>query len=312
MSCSRFPCSGDLRDVAQTLGFYRIGAAAAGPVSDEAALSYRQWIGGGLHGSMAYMERYGDLRDDPRLLLPGARTIIVVAMSYYHQERQEGLRIASYAHGDDYHIILRDRLQRLAEAIKTRYGGETRVAVDTAPLRERYWAVKAGIGFIGCNSQLIVPGAGSYFFLGSVLTTVEFVADSPCTDSCMQCGRCVEACPGQAIIAGGKCIDARRCLSYLTIEHRGDLPENVVLGNRLYGCDECQRVCPHNSSPPVTPVAEFHLRDGLRNLTAESVLSMTQERFSRVFSRSAVKRAKLAGLVRNARLILAQRQNRDG
>lgn len=292
------------------LGFYKIGAARLGPVSDKAADAYRKWISRGCHGSMQYLERYPDLRNDPRLLLPGAQSIIVAAMSYYHPERQTGLKIASYAHGADYHLIVRDRLQQLANIITDRYGGETRVAVDTAPLRERYWAVQAGIGFIGCNCQLIIPDAGSYFFIGSILTTTVFSPDDPCTGHCAGCRRCVNLCPGQAIKDIEHNFDAARCLSYLTIEYRGALPSWVRLGDWLYGCDLCQEVCPHNAAPPVTPIAEFHLRDGLRDLSAEEVASMTQEQFSTLFSRSAVKRAKLAGLARNARHILAERKNK--
>ena len=195
--------------------------------------------------------------------------------------------------------------------------------------------MRAGVGFIGRNSQLIIPGMGSYFFLATLIFAAGVEADAPCTLSCLNCGRCLRACPGRAILADGT-VDANRCLSYLTIEHRGPLPENIIipkisasdnsdnsynsnkinssdssesiplaslLGNRVYGCDTCQSVCPHNSNPPLTEIPEFRLRPALRNLTPAAILALTPSDFSHIFSHSAVKRARLAGLQRTATLI---------
>lgn len=207
-----------------------------------------------------------------------------------------------YARGDDYHEVVRERLSAMADEISGLWGGDTRVCVDTAPLRERYWAMKAGLGFIGRNNHLIIPGHGSYFFLGEILTTLRFHPDTPLETGCGNCHRCIDACPGGALTPDGA-IDTRRCLSYLTIEHRGELPEGTRLGNRIYGCDECQRACPHNRQAAATAERRFHPRPAIMSLTRDDIDSMTQEQFSTIFSHSAVKRAKLAGLKRNLRYL---------
>lgn len=249
------------------------------------------------------MERYPDLRRDPRLLLEGARSIVVCAFNYYPATKRPAAlpHIAYYAYGKDYHNVLRQRLQHVADTIKTHYNGaECRICIDTAPLMERYWAVQAGIGFIGRHSQLIVPGIGSYVLLGSILTTAQLPPDNPCTLTCPPgCNRCLKACPGKAIMADSH-IDARRCLSYLTIEYRGDFPTATDTHNCLYGCDTCQNVCPLNTEVSPTGIQEFNPSPELLTLTAQQAADMTQQQFSSLFSRSAIKRAKLEGLRRNA------------
>lgn len=301
MNSTLSPCD-DVRLRAAGLSIDRVGFARAEPVTPPAVEEYDRWLSGGNNAGMTYLERYGDLRADPRLLLPGACTVVAVAVNYHHVGRQPAgaPEIASYAHGDDYHEVVRGRLDLLAAYIREQWGGETRVCVDTAPLRERYWAVRAGVGFRGRNGAVIVPGIGSFCFLGAILTTVEFPADESSTETCDGCGRCVRACPGQAIMPDGT-VDARRCISYLTIEHRGEFPSGVTTGNRLYGCDCCQQVCPHNRDIPETGIEAFGLRPAIAALTRDSVAAMTQEQFSAIFRHSAVKRAKLAGLLRNLR-----------
>jgi epoxyqueuosine reductase len=311
-------------DAATALGAQKVGFAHAVEVDSDAVDAYNQWLNNGMNGEMTYLANYPDIRRQPRMLLAGdnhvdnadndddgdhhrAATVIVFAFSYYHTERQapEAAQFAMYAHGSDYHEVLRKKLQPIVALLNPE---ECRICVDSAPLRERYWAMKAGVGFIGRNNQLIVPGMGSYFFLAEIVTTAAIEADAPCTESCLQCGRCVSACPGGALCSEQQ-FDARRCLSYLTIEHRGPLPTAAfandadfaaALGQRVYGCDECQRVCPHNSCPPETIIDEFRLRPALRNITHSDIMEMTQETFSATFSHSAVKRCKLAGLKRNA------------
>lgn len=301
MNSTLSPCD-DVRLRAAGLSIDRVGFARAEPVEPSAVEEYDRWLSGGNNAGMTYLERYGDLRADPRLLLPGACTVVAVAVNYHHAGRQPtgAPEIASYAHGDDYHEVVRGRLDQLAAYIREQWGGETRVCVDTAPLRERYWAVRAGVGFRGRNGAVIVPGVGSFCFLGAILTTVEFTVDEVLAETCDGCGRCVRACPGQAIMPDGT-VDARRCISYLTIEHRGELPSGVTTGNRLYGCDCCQQVCPHNRDIPETGIEAFGLRPAIAALTRDSVAAMTQEQFSAIFRHSAVKRAKLAGLLRNLR-----------
>ncbi len=303
MNSSPSPChSGVLRGLASGLGISAIGTARIEPVEDAVVDSYRRWIGIGHHGDMSYLDRYHDIRHNPELLLPGARTIIVAAFNYYPSriQRADAPQFAYYAYGRDYHEVVRDRLRRLSAEIESRWGGESRVCVDTAPLFERYWAVKAGIGIIGLNSQLIIPGKGSYFFLGEILTTLTFDHDSPIGGDCGRCGRCISRCPAGAISSDGS-VNASKCLSYLTIEYRGDLPEGSNLGNHVYGCDECQKACPHNRNAKPTDIDEFTPSDEFLQLDIETLRNLDRDRFNALFRHSAVKRAKLEGLLRNAR-----------
>ncbi len=300
MSLLPSTCSGELRLEAAKLGASRLGFAAAAPVGKDEAERYAAWIAEGCHGEMSYLDRYHDLRANPEGLLPGARTVIVAAFNYLPARLRDSTypQFARYAYGRDYHEVVRGRLESLAAIIRERYGGATRVCVDTAPIPERYWAVKAGIGFRGCNSQLIVPGMGSYFFLGEILTTAAFQADEPCLGSCGECGACVKACPAGAI-RGDFTVDARRCLSYLTIEYRGELPSGVPMGNHVYGCDVCQEVCPHNRGAVPTDIAEFAPSPEFMSLDGEGMAALTPAGFNAIFRHSAVKRTKLSGLLRN-------------
>lgn len=302
-SFSPFQCKDAIRRKAIDSGFTAVGFAEAAAVGDEADLRYDKWLDDGRHGPMGYMANHRDLRRDPRSLLDGARSVICLAMNYYPVRLQspQAPQFAYYAYGRDYHDVVRQRLAGVAEFIRSQYGGECRCCVDTAPLRERYWAQRAGIGFVGRNNQLIIPGRGSYFFLGEILTTVALPPDKPLAAVCGDCRRCVDACPVGALNASGRCLDARLCISCMTIEHRGDLPDNVAqrLGNRVYGCDECQKACPHNRFASPTAIEEFTPSDEFLELTAEKLAQMTEDDFRRIFRRSAVKRAKYAGLMRN-------------
>ncbi|MDE6117187.1 MAG: tRNA epoxyqueuosine(34) reductase QueG [Duncaniella sp.] len=294
-------------------GVFKAGIAHVAPLPDGELALYEAWLSEGMNGGMGYMADHADIRRDPQLLLPGAVSIISCAFSYYYPLRwgTDALRWARYSLGRDYHEVVRERLGNVASWIAAETGAECRVCVDTAPLRERYWAVRSGLGFIGLNDQLIIPGAGSYFFLGEILTTLPLEADAPCTSTCGLCRACQRSCPGKALALAPPefqqdathpvpLLDARKCLSYLTIEHRGELPDGTVLGNRVYGCDVCQEVCPHNSNPPVTEISEFKPRAEILALTRADILSMEQADFSRIFTHSAIKRTKLAGLRRNA------------
>lgn len=314
-------------------GVFKSGIARIAPLPDDETALYRSWLAQGMNGGMEYMANHSELRRDPQLLLPGAVSLISCAFSYYYPVNwgADGLRWARYSLGRDYHEVVRERLSRVAEWLTEETGAECRVCVDTAPLRERYWAVQAGLGFIGLNDQLIIPGAGSYFFLGEILTTLPLEPDEPCRLTCGSCRACHRSCPGQALSLAGipvsnpsptsapflfltelqrripprlrPLLDARKCLSYLTIEHRGEFPSGTRLGNHIYGCDTCQEVCPHNSNPPVTEVPEFIPRPEILALTRDDISAMTQADFSRIFTHSAIKRTKLAGLQRNAGFI---------
>lgn len=344
----------EISDIILSTGAVGFGIAKVDTVSDEEFGYYLRWLDAGCHGSMSYMERNIDVRRDPRLLLPDAKSIIMVAFPYYHDDQFEGnlSRIAAYAHGDDYHEVIRRKLSNVVNniidsinsgtsinsgsSIKVNDSGESRgtvstvshgnisadrhgtvsaesigavsadnfrICVDTAPLLERYWAVRSGLGFIGRNHLLIVPGYGSYVLLGSIITTVEFAPTAPNCGNCLGCNRCIAACPANAL-SEFQPHKSNRCLSYLTIEYRGDYPEGTDLHERLYGCDICQQVCPHNNHPAPTTIAEFTPREALRELSPERALQLTQPEFSNIMRHSAIKRTKLAGLQRNARCIL--------
>lgn len=279
-------------------GACRAGFATACKIDETEDARYNRWIDCGKHGEMRYLERYGEIRRDPRLLLDGAKTVISCAFDY-RQPTSHPL-FADYAIGADYHEVLRDRLSEAAEHMRSRYGGDTRVCVDTAPIHERYWAAKSGIGFIGLNGQLIVEGIGTKVMLGEILWTIDVEPDRPLTDKkCIGCGACAKACPGGALDGKGG-LDARRCLSYLGIEYRGDLPEDLRFHGRIYGCDVCQDVCPYNKPTDKVAIEEFTPRQELMDLDIEKVRGLDDERFRSLFRHSAVKRAKLSGLLRNA------------
>ncbi len=307
MSSSPCQCSGVDAVVAAARA---AGACAAAFVRLEAlddadTALYDSWIVRGANAGMDYLARYSDIRRDPRLLLDGAQSMLVTAFAYAPTPDRRSRLIADYALGDDYHTVLRERLRPVAALMESLHeGSATRICVDTAPLRERLWAARAGLGSIGLNNQLIVPGIGSRVFLAEILWTAPLPQHSKFkiqnSKSCISCRRCVDACPGGALDGKGG-IDAARCLSYLTIEHRGDLPEDLSLrGRRIYGCDICQDVCPFNKVVPPKPVPEFAPRPAVASLTLDDIAAMDAETFSRTFARSAVKRAKLSGLLRNA------------
>lgn len=293
----------NLDDIMHAAGALRWGVAQARPVDSDSWERREKWLRDGMHASMDYLGRYPEVRRDPRNLLDGAKSIIVAAFNYFPATRQrsDAPQFAWYAYGRDYHEVVRTRLESVVASLSARFPDATfRICVDTAPLMERYWAVKAGVGFVGRNAQLIVPGHGSACFLGEIVTTLSLPPSTPCTLSCPEgCDRCIRACPGHAI-AGDSTIDARRCLSYLTIEHRGPLPTDAPApGRRIYGCDTCQSVCPLNSEAVPTDIEEFRPTDSFLSLTDNDIASLTPPDFSRIFSHSAVKRTKLAGLLRN-------------
>lgn len=294
----------EVRAKALALGFDACGFATAQPVSDESAKQYRDWLDKGFQSTMDYLERNLEVRDNPKLLMENAKTLIVVALNYYPAIKQpEDIpQFSYYAYGKDYHKVIKHKLKALSNTLSLKFGGEYRACVDTAPLRERYWAQEAGIGFVGRNNQLIIPGKGSYFFIGVLLTSLEIEADERCQMSCGECGECVSQCPGQALDNPGG-LNANKCLSCLTIEYRGELPKNLELGNRIYGCDRCQQICPHNKNAVPTSETVFTPSEKLLGLTAEQIAAMSEEEYNNIFMHSAVKRAGLQQLKRNLRNI---------
>lgn len=308
MSSQKSPCriSEAIKAEAARLGFDAVGFAMAAPVDEAAARAFTLWIAEGKHDCMGWAANHTDLRLDPTRLVEGAQTVISLAVNYLpaQLQRADAPQVARYAYGDDYHEVVRGMGRQLADYIKEQTGHDSRVCVDSAPVLERYWAQRAGLGFTGLNTLLIIPGKGSFFFLCELVTTLRLPPDAPCTLSCGECRACERSCPGGALHGGT--LDAARCLSCQTIENRSErLPEWVreKMGNRLYGCDECQLCCPHNQGAQPTGRQEFQARDAILRLTRQQVADMTQEQFSTIFRHSAIKRAKLAGLKRNAALL---------
>jgi len=317
----------DIIAYAQSLGFDRIGVSSAEPMG-LAEKSLGEWIENGNAGEMGYMGKNWKARARPGELLSGAKSVIALAVSYYNDDAERGRRgesekqqrpaspclrvpasgrIARYAWGKDYHKVLKKRLDALVRYIEA-LAPEARCKtyVDTGPLLERAVAQKAGLGFIGKNTMLITRGLGSYVFLASVLTTLELPSDTPDARSCGSCTLCIDACPTQAITEPYH-LDARRCISYLTIESKQQTPEELrsKMGDWVFGCDICQEVCPHNTRLPPTPVAEFRPEAGVGpSLKLADVFSLNSEtEFAIRFAGTSLKRAKHHGLQRNAQVV---------
>ena len=310
-----------IKSHASELGFVACGIASAQRVAPEAEAEYRRWLHAGHAADMNYMQAHEELRYDPRLLHPGCRSLIVVALNYFPRCSQEGdLRFASYAYGADYHYVVKQRLTLLSDFIAAEVApalmpGETydaRPFCDSAPMMEHYWAVQAGVGFMGRNRLLIVPHYGSYCFLGVLAVNLDLPADSPLTISCGTCRRCLDACPTGALheerefSSTGSMVDARRCISYHTIESRAeeiDVEIAAQMGNRVYGCDACQECCPWNRFARPTEVVEFHPSEAFLSLNADALCRMTGGDFKRMFKHSAIMRAGYKGLLRNLKAV---------
>ncbi len=295
-----------LKARARELGFAFCGLTTPDPPPH--VVEYERWIAKGYHGEMTYLEseRARQRRADPRLIFPGCKTIIVVALPYAPGETAGP--IAAYALGNDYHDIIPRKIDELAAWLESEAGRpiERKVYTDTGPLLERELAQRAGIGWIGKNTMLINPKAGSYFLPGEVLIDLELPPDPPFTaDHCGTCTRCIEACPTGAILPD-RVLDARRCISYLTIELKGSIPEDSrePMGGWIFGCDICQAVCPWNArfAQSLTPDPALAPRHPNPDLTAE--LSLTPEQFSAKFKGSPIRRAKRRGYLRNAAVAL--------
>lgn len=288
---------------AKSLGFLVCGIAKADSVNEPTSAYLAQWVGEGRNGTMGYLQRNSDKRTDPRLLVPGCRSIVCVALNYCPrpQDIVKGrLHLSRYALGKDYHKVVKDRLFMLLKRINELHPVQGRAFCDTAPLLERYWAAQSGIGFIGKNHQLIIPEAGSYFFLGELLIDAELDYDVPMLQNpCGDCDRCIKACPSGALKADG--FDARQCLSYLTIEHRDELPKNIgkMMGNCFYGCDRCQTSCPYNRDARSTDVSDFWAAEALLAMSDDDWHNLSPEKYNELFADSAVERCGYEQLVRN-------------
>ncbi|MGA8028196.1 MAG: tRNA epoxyqueuosine(34) reductase QueG [Bryobacteraceae bacterium] len=299
-----------IKDLAQACGFELAGVAAAVPTEDFDR--FQTWRDAGMAGEMGYLtDRRGDLRSDPRNLLAEAKSIVCVGKLYNTRAQHtcevgdpERGWISRYAWGTDYHEVLREGLGLLVKRISEIYHGpfHYKICVDTAPLLERSYARAAGLGWIGKNTCLINQEQGSWFFLGELLLSIPLAADAPPPDRCGTCRRCIDACPTQALVpgdAGAWVLDARRCISYLTIEKRGNIPADLCeeTSNHLFGCDICQDVCPWNRGAAVTEESAFRPAEFAPRL--EELADLSEEEFRKRFRHSPVRRAKYAGFMRN-------------
>jgi epoxyqueuosine reductase len=290
-------------------GFAACAIAGAGQADPEGR--FAAWLASGHHADMDWLARTRDMREDPRLVLPGARSVVMVAA--VHPVRPSvafppgHARVARYAWSRDYHRALRKPLKRVADKLGALdLHSQSRVFIDSGPVLERAWGARSGLGWIGRNSLLLRPGLGSWFLMGSILTTVPLATDSPLPDRCGSCTACVDACPTGAILEGRQ-VDARRCLAYHTIENRGDLPEDIAesLGDRVFGCDICQEVCPWNQRAQVPHHPALAPRPGMESLEPASVTLLDDQAFLERFAGTAVMRAKAAGMRRNATAVIA-------
>ncbi|HEU4369427.1 MAG TPA: tRNA epoxyqueuosine(34) reductase QueG [Methylomirabilota bacterium] len=292
------------------VGFDRVAVGPGGPA--EHADRFEAWLDAGYAAGMDYLARTRRERGDPAALLPGCRAVVTVALAYGPREDEAGWQsVSRYARGADYHDFMRPRLAALAEHLREAGGPgvASRAAVDTSAVLERDLAARAGLGWIGKNTNLLAPGGGSYFFIGCVLTTAALVPDGPIGDHCGTCTACLDACPTGAFVAPWV-LDARRCLAYLTIEHRGDVPGEwkPAMRDWLFGCDVCQEVCPWNRKAP--PAREPALAPASPLPSLGRLLEMDDEAFRARFHGSALRRARRAGLARNAALLLGNRGDR--
>lgn len=310
------PLTAAIKERALRVGFDRVGIARVEALGPEGA-RLRDWLAGGRAGEMRYMERTAETRIDPRRpgMLPSARSIVILAAAIARPAEPEGPapgRIARYARGRDYHNVLGKRAKRLARWLRA-LGHKARSATDQMPIFERAWAERAGLGFVGKNCCLIVPGLGSHVLLASVLTSAELEPDAPAGPRCGTCRLCLDACPTAAFAGPGE-LDARRCISYLTIEQAGPVPEplRAAVGDRLFGCDDCQDVCPWTRvpTPPVESTLPFATDPRWTGLGAADLLALDEPSFLALTEATPLRRPGRAGLARNAALVLGNAGDR--
>ncbi|MDR1673185.1 MAG: tRNA epoxyqueuosine(34) reductase QueG [Bacteroidales bacterium] len=296
----------EIKELALRIGFSDCRIARATPLAEE-AVRLSRWLEAGMHGEMGYMARNVEKRIHPELLAECTQTVVSLAVHYLPQIRQrpELPQIAKYAYGADYHTVVKDMLYRLLAAIKERQPHVNgRVFVDSAPVMEHAWAERSGLGWTGKHSLTVHPRYGSYIFLGELFLNTVIEPDQPIVNRCGSCTRCMEACPAKAIVAP-RVVDARRCISYLTIEHKGVLDASVQLHNRLFGCDICQDACPWNQKalPVATPTKERSTHPLLEK-TADEWLQLTEDEFGALSANSPLQRTGLATIKRNVRQLL--------
>ncbi len=294
-----------IKSKALDLGFLDVKFARAEFMEAEAE-KLKQWLDMNYHGQMSYMENHFEKRTDPTQLVEGAQSVICLSYNYYTQELQSdnsAPKISKYAYGRDYHKVIKKKLKQFQKEIKETFGDfNSRYFVDSAPVLERDWAKRSGLGWVGKNTLIISPKKGSYFFLAEIIVDFELEYDAPIDDYCGTCTKCIDACPTQAIDKEGYLMDASKCISYLTIELKDDkipIEFKDQMENWMYGCDICQDVCPWNRFSSQHTEDDFVNKKGLLELTSEDWNNLDEEKFNELFEGSAVKRTKYKGLKRN-------------
>ena len=292
---------------ASRLGFSYCGISKAGFLEDE-AYHLEEWLRRGYHGKMTYMENHFDKRLDPAKLVPGARSVVSLIYNYYPESdlaKEGALKIAKYAYGEDYHFVIKDKLKALLAVIREEAGDISgRAFVDSAPVLERVWAARSGIGWVGKNSLLLNRDMGSFFFLAELILDLELEYDGPAKDYCGTCTACMDACPTDAIVEP-YVVDGSKCISYFTIELKDEIPgeQKGRFNDWIFGCDICQDVCPWNRFARPHNEARFNPSPELASMTKDEWLEITSDIFQKVFKESAVRRTKLEGLKRNINFV---------
>lgn len=297
-----------IKSLAHELGFSFCGVAKAEFLKDEAP-KLEEWLRRGYHGKMEYLENYFDKRLDPRLLVPGAKSVVSLVYNYYPKKNigeDNSLKVARYAYGEDYHFVVKERLKELLDRLRSTIGEiNGRAFVDSAPVMERAWAAKAGVGWVGKNSLLLNRSLGSFFFLAELIIDLELEQDGPVKDYCGSCTACMDACPTDAI-PSPYVVDGSKCISYFTIELKEEIPKEVKgkFENWIFGCDICQEVCPWNRFAQPNSETRFQPNNELENMSTAEWKEITEDVFNRVFKDSPLKRTKFEGLKRNIDFIV--------
>jgi epoxyqueuosine reductase len=297
-----------IKSEAKKLGFSYCGISKACFLEEEAP-RLENWLNQHMHGEMGYMANHFDMRLDPRKLVPGAKSVISLLLNYYTEDKQtdpETPKISKYAYGEDYHFVIKRKLKTLLAALQEKIGESVggRVFVDSAPVMDKVWARKSGLGWLGKHSNLINREIGSFFFIAELILDVDLEEDGPVKDYCGTCTRCIDACPTDAIV-NPYIVDGSKCISYFTIELKGAIPEtqNGKFGNWAFGCDICQDVCPWNRFAKPHQETDFLPHENFSSMTKSDWTELTEEIFQELFRKSAIKRTGFDGLKRNIRFI---------
>ena len=296
-----------IKSKAEKFGFESCGISKAGFLENDARF-LEKWLNENYHGEMTYMENHFDKRLNPTLLVEGSKSVISLMYNYFPEEEIseiDNLKISKYAYGEDYHEVIKEILREMVTELQDEIGDfGCRIFVDSAPVLERSWAKKSGLGWIGKNANLISKKRGSFFFLAEIICDLELREDHETTDHCGTCRKCIDACPTNAIVSD-KIIDGSKCISYATIELKNEIPDyfNDKLENWMFGCDVCQDVCPWNRFSVPHQQAKFKPNNALKNFRKNEWQEITQEIFSEIFRKSPVKRAKFSGLRRNIEVL---------